>query len=218
MNLFSLNHWSRALRDPVTASGLIIDLFPIFAVLNWGWDAAPLVLLYWLENLIIGVVTLARMVWAGVSGGGLTGLLGVAFFGAFFIVHYGMFCAVHGLFLFSFLADSGGVSSAPMSPFDLGFMVGEAIESAQGMRIILALIIGWQAYRLFEEFHKDDSYKDMALQKVMFAPYGRIVVLHIGIFAGAFGVIALGEPMIGILAIILLRAIWGLIANTLKIG
>lgn len=218
MRFFSLDYWARALRDPIVASGLVIDLIPIFAVLNWGWDAAPLVMLYWLENLIIGAVTLARMVWAGFATGGFAGLLGVTFLGAFFTVHYGMFCAVHGVFLFSFLSDAGGLGGAPASPFDLGGMIGGAIDSGRGMRLILALIIGWQIYRLFEEFNKDADFKNMSPQKVMFAPYGRIVVLHIGIFAGAFGVILLGEPMLGVLAIILMRAAWGLIANTLKIG
>mgnify|MGYP001804404904 FL=1 len=43
----------------------------------------------------------------------------------------------------------------------------------------------------------------------MQAPYGRIIILHIGIFAGAFAMAAIGEPMWGILALILLRALWG---------
>ena len=41
----------------------------------------------------------------------------------------------------------------------------------------------------------------------MFAPYGRIVVLHFGIFAGAGALFLLGQPMVGVLALILFRAV-----------
>ncbi len=47
----------------------------------------------------------------------------------------------------------------------------------------------------------------------MTAPYGRVIVLHIGIFAGAGALILLGDPMIGVLALILLRVIWGIHVN-----
>jgi hypothetical protein len=33
----------------------------------------------------------------------------------------------------------------------------------------------------------------------MFAPYSRIVVLHIGIFVGAAALFLLGQPMLGVL-------------------
>ena len=43
----------------------------------------------------------------------------------------------------------------------------------------------------------------------MSAPYGRIIVLHVAIFAGVAAMIAWGEPLIGILGLLSLRIIWG---------
>ncbi|MCF6328903.1 MAG: DUF6498-containing protein, partial [Henriciella sp.] len=52
------------------------------------------------------------------------------------------------------------------------------------------------------------------IQQEMMAPYSRIIVRHIGLFVGMAALIAFGEPMLGILALILLRAIWGVFLTT----
>ena len=59
----------RLLRDPIVASGLAVDLAPVFMVLVAGWGAAELVLLYWLENVIIGVFALGRILLSGFGTG-----------------------------------------------------------------------------------------------------------------------------------------------------
>ena len=59
----------------------------------------------------------------------------------------------------------------------------------------------------------DDLFNGQAgtgsINEIMMAPYGRVIVLHVGIFAGAGALIALGQPMIGVLALILMRVAWG---------
>ena len=44
----------------------------------------------------------------------------------------------------------------------------------------------------------------------MFAPYGRIILLHVALFVGMFALLSFGEPMAGVLALIVLRVLWGL--------
>ena len=77
------------------------------------------------------------------------------------------------------------------------------------MTLFVVTIIALQAFLFVQDFLGRGEYRNAEVQTEMMAPYGRIIVLHIGIFAGAFAMIALGEPMIGILALILLRALWG---------
>ena len=48
----------------------------------------------------------------------------------------------------------------------------------------------------------------------MFAPYGRIILLHFAIFAGAGALFLLGEPMIGVRGLIALRALFGVVTNS----
>lgn len=195
----------RTYRDPFACLILAVDLFPIWAVLTLGWGAAPLVFLYWLENLIIGVVALARMIAASLRDGP-SGLIGMVFLGPFFIVHYGMFCFVHGVFVSTFATI--GTDGRTGFPSPLG-LIEQALGSGVSMPTFIVSIIFLQSALFIQDFILRGEYRKTSIDREMMAPYGRIVVLHIGIFAGAFAMIAIGEPLWGILALILLRAAWG---------
>lgn len=200
------NTLARTYRDPVAWVILIVDLFPIWAVLTLGWGAAPLVFLYWLENLIIGAVALARMIATSVKEH-VIGLVGMLFLGPFFIVHYGMFCFVHGIFISTFAnMHAGGVD--PDFPSPLG-LINRALESGTNMPTFILAIIAVQIYLFVTDFILRGEFRKTTINAEMTAPYGRIIVLHFAIFAGAFALAAIGEPLWGVLGLILLRALWG---------
>ncbi|MEL7031725.1 MAG: DUF6498-containing protein [Pseudomonadota bacterium] len=201
------NALARTYRDPISWIILAVDLFPIIAVLTLGWGATPLVLLYWLENLIIGAVALARMIATSVKEHPI-GLIGMVFLGPFFTVHYGMFCFVHGIFVNAFAfghTPEGGGAGFP-SPVGL---IGNALSSGANMTTFVLVIIALQVFLFVQDFILRGEYRRTTVDKEMMAPYGRIIVLHIGIFAGAFALAAIGEPLWGILGLIVLRALWG---------
>jgi hypothetical protein len=102
---FVLAYWGAVLRNPVALTGLAVDLLPIWAVLAWGWGAIPLVLLYWLENVVIGVFTIPRVVMASVGKSGWIGVIGGLWAGALFSLHYGLFCFGHGGILLEVLGN-----------------------------------------------------------------------------------------------------------------
>ncbi len=207
LSFLNPDNLARTYRDPMAWVILAVDLFPIFAVLTMGWGAAPLVFLYWLENLIVGAVALARMIGASVKDG-LSGLAIMGFIGPFFVVHYGMFCFVHGVFVSVFANLSADGTPGFPSPFAL---IDQALSSGANMGLFVSAIIAVQVVLYFQDFIARGEYRTTSVQAEMTAPYGRIVVLHIGIFAGAFAMAAMGEPMLGILALILLRALWGVL-------
>ena len=205
LNFLDPNTLARTYRDPVAWVILAVDLFPIWAVLTLGWGAAPLVFLYWLENLIIGAVALARMTAASVQESPL-GLLGMAFLGPFFVVHYGMFCLVHGQFVNVFAKMNTTGDPGFLSPVGL---IQEALASGANMPTFVLAIIALQAFLFVQDFILRGEFRKTTVTAEMTGPYARIIVLHFGIFAGAFAMAAIGEPMWGILALILLRALWG---------
>ncbi len=214
MQFLKLDFWRSALRDPVVVAGMMIDLAPIIAVMFGGWGAAALVMLYWVENLLVGVGTIPRILVSSVASGGRVGILFGLFVTIFFIVHYGMFCFGHGVFLFSFLPDigTGSMMGAP-GPGGVAKMVGAVLGRWPAMNLLLAMTAAYMAYVFVTEYIQRKGYEGGTPVKEMFMPYGRIVVLHIGIFAGAAALIAVGDPMIGVLALILLRAIFGVFSN-----
>ncbi|WP_290482847.1 DUF6498-containing protein, partial [Hyphomonas sp. UBA3601] len=104
---------ARTYRDPIAVAVLLVDLLPILAVLVFGWGATPLVALYWLENLVIGMFTVLRMV--ATLAGNIVNLFTVLFIVPFFTLHYGMFCFGHGVFIQA-LATSGSTTGSSGMP------------------------------------------------------------------------------------------------------
>lgn len=200
------NTLARTYRDPVAWVILAVDLFPIWAVLTLGWGAAPLVFLYWLENVIIGAVTLAKMIATSVREH-IIGIAGMLFIGPFFVFHYGMFCFVHGVFVSAFAHMSAGTND-PGFPTPWG-LIQEALASGASMPAFVLAIILVQIFLFVQDYILRGEYRETSIDQEMMKPYGRVIVLHIAIFAGAFAMAALGEPMWGMLALILLRAAWG---------
>lgn len=213
-NLFNPGSWLRALGQPIVLLGLAVDLFPIVGVLVFGWNAVPLVMLYWMENVIAGVLTIPRIVISGASYGAIGFFAGAAM-SLFFVFHYGLFCFVHGVFLMAFVGFSDG-TLADQSTFmlDIPGMFAFGMSSGQHVDWFVYAIIAFQVIVLAWEFLIKGEWKDTNPMAEMFAPYGRIVVLHLAIFGGAFALFLLGQPLIGVLALILFRAAYGVVTNS----
>lgn len=213
-NLFNPASWLRALGQPLVLVGLAVDLFPVVGVLMFGWNAVPLVMLYWMENIIAGVLTLPRIIISGASFG-RTGVVAGLAMSAFFVFHYGLFCAVHGTFLMVFASMSGGtLSDQPPVMMDVWAMFNFGLTSALHVDYFVYAIIVFQVLVLIWEFLIKGEWKTSNPMVEMFAPYRRIIVLHLAIFGGAFALFLLGQPMIGVLALIFFRAIYGVVSNS----
>ncbi len=216
--LFDIGYWSRALTQPLVWLGLVIDLLPIYGVLAWGWTAVPLVMLYWMENIVAGVMTIPRIVISGLTYKAV-GLAAGLFLSVFFVFHYGLFCMVHGTFLMAFAAFATGpeaMSSIPM--MDINGMFAYALSTGLHVDWMLYAITAFQVIVFIWEFLIKGEWKTTNPMAEMFSPYSRIIVLHFALFAGAAALFLLGQPMIGVLGLILFRAIWGVITNAGRSG
>lgn len=192
----------RAYRDPLSWASLAVDLLPVTAVFAFGWGAAPLVALYWLENLVIGAFTIFRMVsTAAVSA---ANFLMSLFMAPFFFLHYGIFCFVHGIFIRAFAGgEEGGVPDAYA-------LIGWALAAAPEMKWFIAAIIGVCTLYFVSDFIVRGEFRTSNPQAEMFSPYGRIVTLHIAIILGAGAAFSLNEPLAGVLLIIFIRVVFGM--------
>lgn len=210
VRLLDPSHLSRTFRDPITWAAVIVDLIPIYAVLVFGWGAAPLVFLYWLENLVIGVMTIARMIASGIGNGAIPSML---FTVPFFTIHYGMFCFGHGFMLL--VLQSRDFTALDTSPMEAGIfgLVGEAAASGPYMLIFIGIIFAFNIFLFAWDFIGKREFLNTLPNKEMFAPYGRIMLLHIALFVGMFALIQFGEPMLGVLLLIVLRVLWGLLIS-----
>lgn len=86
---------------------IAVNAIPIVAVLYLGWNVFTLLILYWIESGVVGFINVAKMARAegtappsgsfqiqGVGSGTPRGCLI-----PFFILHYGIFWVVHGVFV-----------------------------------------------------------------------------------------------------------------------
>ncbi len=184
--------------------GLILaNLVPLVGVLWWHWDAATLVLLYWIENLVVGFYGILRIVLARVKS--VQAVLGKLFLAAFFCIHFGGFCAAHGLFLVLLFKIGGGQpapepSTAWPGPLVLLQMFVNVITTLWRSRPpgmewpVLALVASHGVSFVQNHLRRGeiDLLKDRDL---MTRPYQRIVLLHVTIVLGAMPAMALGSPV-----------------------
>lgn len=205
--LLKSGFWRNALRDPLTWMALAVDFVPVFMVLFFGWRAEALVLLYWSENVVIGVAAAIRIIWSSLYLK-TAGIFLALFLVPFFCLHYGMFCFGHGVFVFSFANNPElGMGNTAPSLFKLFQMVELVRVAIPGMTIVLALITVYQAIAIARDYGSWDNQHRRLPFEEMLAPYGRIVTLHIAIIGAGVLLIALGNPMSGVLVLILIRMV-----------
>lgn len=173
-------------------------------VLALGWSPFVVMMLFWFENVVIGVVNVMKMLAAGARLGA-AGLPGAVLASAFFTVHYGMFTAVHGMFVV-LLFGAGELGR--------GALDGGLASPALGMAAyLLAERAGWLAALAIVLVHLSGLAQWLARtrelptpqKELMGGPYGRIVVLHATLIASGFLVHALQTPVAGALLLVALK-------------
>ena len=202
------------------ASSLVLilaNLIPVVGVLLYDWDVLSILLLYWTESVVIGVLNVARML-ACESGDVLQGMLAVMdrpvpeevrenlpriggaalkfFLIPFFVVHYGMFCFVH-------LAAVVGIFGGGGISLQTGYSLFELWQPS--LWIAVAAIFASHSYSFFANFIGEGEYKRTNLMLLMMRPYGRIIAMHVAIVLGAGLVIWLGSPLPMLLILILIK-------------
>lgn len=186
---------------------VVANLLPIAGVLFWTWDIGAIVTLYWAENLAIGAITILRMLRASFWAG-----LGVS---AFFLIHYGGFTGVHGMFLVSIFEIGDTSPFDDLSwPFFFVFVemlarVTETIFSnaPQAWLLAAAMIATSHLVSFFYHVVMKGEDDNKASRDLMTSPYGRVVVLHVAIIAGGFAVAALGSTIGLLLVLVVLKII-----------
>jgi hypothetical protein len=176
-------------RLPLSLAVLVVaNLLPLVGVVFFGWSVFELVALYWMENVVIGVLNVSKMLLVKSEGGvPIIARLGTA---VFFTVHYGMFCFGHGVFVASFLGSKDWTSGPNLNPFS---MVGDVVASGGGLMV--AGLLASHGFSFIHHYLIRGERTRTDLAKLMAAPYGRIVVLHLAILFGAFLISVMGEPI-----------------------
>lgn len=199
---------------------IFANIIPVFFIIHYNWDVGPVILLYWAENLIIGLFQLCRIWIAPVRGG--AAVFGKFFLSLFFLIHFGGFCAIHGIFVFAFLSigqDMDTVMTGATGGNEWSFAWGPLIfigllfsvvkhflstASVETLFSVLALFMshGWS----FVVNHwLSGEYKQSSKEDLMTAPYKRVMILHFVILIGGFAVMSLKSPVPLVILLVIIK-------------
>jgi hypothetical protein len=165
-------------------------------VLFLGWRVFPLVLLYWLENVVVGAFNVAKLLlaqprepayWAG-----------KLFLIPFFVVHFGMFTFIHGVLVVALLGPKD------VQPFDLRATLPPVIRANHLGWAIVGLLVS-HGLSFYWNYLKNGEYQRASLNAVMMQPYGRVVVLHLTVLFGGWIVMALGSPLLALVLLVVAK-------------
>lgn len=136
------------------------NIILIAGVAVFGWPAGNVVLLFWVENVVLGLLTFVAILSARGEN-----QVGTAFF---FLAHYGIFCVVHLVFTLLLANGMGLVLTWP------AFGLPCAIVA---LRLVTEFIDLWVIRR---------GYEHTTPQQAMASPYPRVIVLHLTVLLGMF--------------------------------
>lgn len=198
----------RILQEPRALWTIASNAIPVVGVLFFGWQALPLMVFYWLENVVIGAINVLKILVVSV-GTAQSAVLGWAiglFMAAFFVVHYGMFCFVHGIFVFGVFAFTDLVHNGQEpsgDAFDLGTRVGAFLHGEFLLGAVMLVLIRLGEFVVL--WLGSGAWRTSSPQMQLHEPYGRIIVLHVTLLIGTVPVIALGQPFFAVLVLALLK-------------
>ncbi len=182
------------------SSLVFANLMPLAGVLALGWDLFSVLFFYWLESAVVGAYNIPRMMMANPkrrdpkSGEVIVSSRGHRFSGiVFFLVHYSLFMAAHGAFIFA-LFDRVAIDTA---------------EIVLG----IALLTLSHGVSFFVNFVGRREYERVSLSEQMVAPYRRIMVMHLAIILCAFLVNIVGTGQITLIFLVLLKVVIDVFAH-----
>jgi hypothetical protein len=184
--------------SPTVIALVLANLIPLYGVLALGWEVFPLMLLFWMENVIIGVFNVLRMLLAELHKP--AAWVGKLFLVPFFCVHYGMFTFVHGVFVVGLF---GGQFRAGASFPSLGMF--QKLITEQHLGIAVLALVASHAFSFAWNYLWRGEYRTVALQTLMARPYARVVVLHLVILGSGFLLVALKSPVVGLVLLVLFK-------------
>ena len=169
------------------------NLIPVYGVWFLGWSAADAFIVYALETIIVGIMTLLKLgvmtvvrkkdTWY--NEGRSTMASGLLFM-FFFTIHYGLFVAVKT----SIFSQSANL---PGSGFLHFFLNWYTYLDNQDIVIMLCGFVISYLVRSFIPFIIKGEYRTLSMMRVMFQPYGRIFIQQFTVILGSMFLVLGGD-------------------------
>jgi hypothetical protein len=203
---------------------VVVNALPLIGVAVWGWSLMMILVLYWVESGIVGVLNVFKIARAeggldepvSIDGGRLTirisgmatGMTRGPLIG-FFVLHYGIFWVVHGIFVF-LMPLFAGLSTFTPDPTAPGFGVGPMDFGPlplDGLLLAAGLLSASHVLSFFANYLGRGEYRRATPAGQMMSVYGRVIVLHVTIIAGALVIGLFGTPFAALVLLVGLKTL-----------
>ena len=198
---------------PSVAALMLANLVPLAGVLWLSWEVGDVVLLYWIENLVVGGFNMLRML--AVRWRDAAAWLGKLVLIPFFAVHYGCFAAVHGVLLTAmFRAPGTGMPAAlDATNIDSAMMLVPLLIWGTLLHALTERTLAYAAATLIlshgvsflVNYLGAGEYRSATLQDLMTRPYRRVILLHVVIIGSGFLLLLTGAPVAGLVLMVLVK-------------
>lgn len=202
------------LRDIITANTVVVNKQNLFVWLNALFligllvfqktDPMTIVIAYFLETVIIGIVHAFKMHSILSNNSSSKESYGTIFF---FLLHYMFFVAVQLIFVFGFLEMK---DSNITSGFNL---IGNIsyVMSLKGMTTVLLSILLYNLADYYFNFIQTKAYKRVKIEDIFFQPYVRIIIQQFAVILGGFFIAFISGVLPVAILLILIRTLIELI-------
>lgn len=184
-----------------TQKNIFVWLNAVFliSILILGYaDTLTIVMAYFLETIIIGMIQVLKM-YRVVS----TSKTKNYFLIPFFIFHYSFFVAVQLIFVFVFLEMKDNNIREPFNLIENILYV----LSYKGMKIVLISILIYNLGDYFINFIRPKVYKTITVDKLFMQPYVRIFIQQFAVILGGFFILIFSGLFVVAILIILFRTL-----------
>jgi hypothetical protein len=227
--------WYRVASSTGAVVALIVaNAIPLFGAIFLGWNVWTILIVYWLENGVVGFFNVLKILKAEGHADPTSdwrmnskpmAAVGRAGIAGFFLIHYGMFWFVHGIFVLTMPLFAGigrGFADVGVGPFDPnegqfvdgvfvpvfepGASMARGFDLGWVLLAVVALAISHGLSYWFNYLGRGE-YRRTSAAGQMFAPYGRLVVLHITIIVGGMAIAFTGAPAAALAILVVLKTV-----------
>lgn len=182
---------------------ILVNLIPAYGVLYLHWELFYILFLYWLESAIVGFYTVLKILKAQGKGPSNFEIndkpaeeYSKTFVVFFFIMHYGIFMAVHVGFLFVLFKPKVFYPHEILAAFIFLFI-------SHGVSFVF-------------NFLGDKEYQKTSVGQQMMQPYARILVMHITVLLGGLAAKTIGAPPVALISLVVLKTAIDLSAHIME--
>lgn len=193
--------WYRLTSSVGAVVALILaNVVPLIGVLFFGWSVWNILIVYWLENGIVGGFNVLKMATATgtatpeqLPNQQAVAVRSKAALIPFFVIHYGLFWVVHGIFVFTlpFLFTGEPGSASGVNP-------GAILLAAIALALSHGVSFWWN-------YLHGGEYRRISAAQLMSAPYGRLIALHLTIILGAVAIGTTGAQSAAVAILVVIK-------------